>query len=1371
MLKKGYNPTKYFEDVERGKYCLDCKERHSSSLVEEIIIGTSYGTTFPTKVSNRKCNALIDTGATRSCISSAFLEKINSVQKIHPLCHLTVRSASGNSLGPEGLVTHTIQLGNQHFVFEFIVCKHLTRPLILGRDFLMKNKMAVRYSEMGKCVLDYKQKELIAQMDILENPCLKLKSSVTIPGRTLAVLNVDNTSKELQESHFYEVHPSSCLINEYPNLSVIPAVHKTSATKPSEIPFVVVNFSMEEEFIPKGEVLGYLIPQILDISEVTTEATFEPEDGEIVNPHELDLEDQKEGDKRFITSPADIEIHRKPDLKDVEVNEEQWGQFRALCKEFQDVFSESSEDIGKTPLLEMDIDTGDSPPICQKPYTLPLKHVAWVQKEIEILEKAGVIVKSVSPWASPVVIVPKRSAPGEPPKRRLCVDYRAVNSLLPPVKKAHSNAKGVLTLVPLPKIDEIYARLKGSKVYSSLDLRSGYHHIALSRKARPKSAFVLSFGKWEYKRCPFGLAQAPAYFQRLVNEVLSGLDFAFGYLDDILIFSPDVETHLQHLRIVFERLRKANLKMKESKCSFLKQHLQYLGHMLSGSGIVPVPEKLKSIQEMPPPTTPKEVKQFLGLVGYYRKFIPRFSDIARPMHALTKKGIEFDWTDQCQKSFELLKQCIMTEPILVYPDPRKPYVLFTDASKYAWACVLTQEKETEIDGKLTKLLHPITYVSGLFRGSQMNWACLTKEAYAIYMSVKKLAYYLEDADITLRSDHLPLKKFLKKNTLNSKVNNWAVEISPFRINFEYIKGIKNTLADTMSRLVEIDPSIQPEPEPQGFEFGYCVFEEPTKIEVESIDEMMETITNVQTPTNIDTSAQHLGLDESTIRKLQQQDSFCNNLKNQMEKGNLIEGQPYLYKKEILKRYVEDNGQVFEVTVIPRVMIGQVLKMAHDDLGHNGTNRTYLMLKRLVYWKGLKASVTKHVKHCHTCQKRNRQIVKYAKFHYDTATFPMEFISMDLVGEFHPPTVQGHRYALTVICMLTGYVFCEPLKSKKAEEVVDTYVKRIYSKFGGSRKILSDNGTEFKNQLFEQVAEELGVEHKLYTAPYSPASNGRIEGFHNFLKACISKHVTTKLNWDEVIPLACAAYNFMPNEHTRESPFYMMFARDPVLPLNTLLARKIRYLGDDRNMISLEALKNMYEIAATNLKKAKEQRGMPVDIPPRTLKQGDTVMIKNHTAGPFDPKYLGDYRIVAFRGNQVEIRPAEGGTTKKEHIKNVKYVDPAQRYVDQLPAYSQFGRKATWRLDPDKIPDLKWEVTRENHTTNIGQPEEVNYDYISTYHDISISLDKSTKVTYCHTTPLVSTYVKCAKYWQTCHLPYFPTEGQPTKMVIPIKEIQ
>ena len=206
--------------------------------------------------------------------------------------------------------------------------------------------------------------------------------------------------------------------------------------------------------------------------------------------------------------------------------------------------------------------------------------------------------------------------------------------------------------------------------------------------------------------------------------------------------------------------------------------------------------------------------------------------------------------------------------------------------------------------------------------------------------------------------------------------------------------------------------------------------------------------------------------------------------------------------------------------------------------------------------------------------RNLQVVPDAKLHFDTATFPMEFISMDLIGELYPPLKAGNKYALMVICMLTGYVFCIPLKVKQANEVLQAYIDNVCAKFGGSLKILSDNSTEFKKQLFEKVAKELGVKHKIYTALYIPSSNGHIEGFHNFLKACISKHVSPQLEWTSVIPLACTAYSFLSNEHSKESPFFLMFGRDAVLLLNSLLSPQFHYLGNDLNLLSLEPLKNV-----------------------------------------------------------------------------------------------------------------------------------------------------------------------------------------------------
>ena len=350
-----------------------------------------------------------------------------------------------------------------------------------------------------------------------------------------------------------------------------------------------------------------------------------------------------------------------------------------------------------------------------------------MQKEIETLEKAGIIERSISPWASPVVIVPKKSAPGKPPRRRMCVDYRRINKLQPDVTKADGR-KGCISLIPLPKIDELYAKLKGYKVFSSLDLRSG-----------------------------------------------------------------------------------------------------------------------------------------------------------------------FKWTPECENCFQILKEFLQQAPILRYPDPQASYTLYTDASKYANAGILTQHNNSTD--------HPIAYVSGLFCGSQLNWATLTKEAYAIYMSVKKLSFYIDTAKITVKSDHLPLKKFLEKNTLNSKVNNWAVELESQNITFEYIPGIRNTLADTLSRLIEMDENIKLQPEEEGKEFGYFPFEELPPVTTQVVEEVIKCeIGNINIqhtdPIEINTDI-HLPLKDDKLVKLQESNPHTKQLRKQWKNKNLDQNM-YTMENNILK---------------------------------------------------------------------------------------------------------------------------------------------------------------------------------------------------------------------------------------------------------------------------------------------------------------------------------------------------------------------------------------------------------------------------------------------------------------------------------------
>ena len=429
------------------------------------------------------------------------------------------------------------------------------------------------------------------------------------------------------------------------------------------------NYRNYSEILPQQEIVSEITASRTKKGEISPNSVEAPEDpaapsksGEISHkkPHRTGQLDECNGEKDFkmdfLISPGDMYPNRKVKLEDADITEETREKFEEMCDHHPEAFSKNNKDIGRTTLIEMEIDTGDSLPIARKPYTLPL-------------------------------------------------DYRKVNSLQQEVKRT-DRGTGCLSLYPLLKIDEMFTKLNGAKCFSTIDLRSGYYHIGLTCKSRAKSAFVVPMGKWEFKQTPFGLSQAPAYFQLLIDKVLMGCSkFAMGYFDDIIIFSNNEIEHLQHIEEIFNRLERFGLKMKREKCDFFKKHIQYLGHLITANGFTPLPEKLESIRNMPKPKTPKEVKQFLSLIGYYRKFVPRFSDIARSLMNLTRHDTEFIWTEKCDKAFKHLKELLMQHPILRYPDPGHGYILFTDASGIGWAGVLTQEFE---DDKGKKNIQSVT---------------------------------------------------------------------------------------------------------------------------------------------------------------------------------------------------------------------------------------------------------------------------------------------------------------------------------------------------------------------------------------------------------------------------------------------------------------------------------------------------------------------------------------------------------------------------------------------------------------------------------------------------------------------------------------
>ena len=593
----------------------------------------------------------------------------------------------------------------------------------------------------------------------------------------------------------------------------------------------------------------------------------------------------------------------------------------------------------------------------------------------------------------------------------------------------------------------------------------------------------------------------------------------------------------------------------------------------------------------------------------------------------------------------------------------------------------------------------------MFSGSQLNWAALTKEAYAIYMSVKKLAFYLTDADVLLKSDHLPLKKFLQKNTLNNKVNNWAMELEAFNIRFEHVSGKANILADTLSRLIDIDPDTRLDPENAGWEFRYYIFESLPKLSSADVVQVCEILSgenvirpdpDVQQPF-VQQLRSPLTLDE--LRALQSQDDKSTTLIRMLKNGKL---DPLVYSLDegVLYRQVVEGGQLFQVIYVPRTpksLIQAILQAAHDEAGHNGFPRTYSAIRRLYYWKGIKEDVLQYCRNCYTCQLHKTAAVKFEAKRFKPSLKPMDFIAMDLIGEFNPPSSQGNRYALTGVCMLTGFTWCIPIKSKKAKDIARAYIQHVYSILGSSMKILTDNGTEFKNKVFREALQKLSTEKLIHSSPYRPQSNGLIEGFHRYLKACIAKHMRKGLEWDQTTAMATAAYNYFPNMSAKESAFFLMYGRDPVNKLSAILNARRRYLCDDSGLPDLEALKNMYQMVAQQLHNSRQRyvkENKYNKVPNHGILVGDLVLVKDHTAKSFEPRYKEDYRVVQIYGTNALQVLDKRGRLHNIHITDVKRVNMTEKVATQLEQVYENGRTAKNLIPQGLILDLGWNTDQQ-----------------------------------------------------------------------------
>ena len=444
-----------------------------------------------------------------------------------------------------------------------------------------------------------------------------------------------------------------------------------------------------------------------------------------------------------------------------------------------------------------------------------------------------------------------------------------------------------------------------------------------------------------------------------------------------------------------------------------------------------------------------------------------------------------------------------------------------------------------------------------------------------------------------------------------------------------------------------------------------------------------------------------------MQELQKNDTYCRDVAKELHKDKELQ-KIFIKEEGVLYRLWVEDGRTFKCILVPQVLQDFMIILAHDYSGHNGSRRTYNCLKRQYYWPGIRKQIFRHCKRCKECVLQNQGQPEKCFGHFDLPDLPMKFICMDLVGPIHPPSSRGNKYMLTVIDMLTGFTMAVPIKNKNAETICEAYRDNVYCVFGGSSRMLTDNGSEFKNKEMQEVCDTLGLKH-IFSPVYTPQSNGRMEGWHRFFKACIAKHIRGGgVEWDELIPLAVSAYNFFPCQSSKESPFVLMFGRDPITPVAKLLEPRPRYYGERGSALKMDMLRRLYTVVVQNICKAREKLPKKEDEP-HSFKVNDMMLVKDPDATVFEPRYQLNFRVTAiFGNNRIEVQDERGHKSIRRSA-HVKYIEPSEKVIQQLPSeqvLKNYGRSLKLLLAAKDIPDLQFDAAEAKEKGDSPERTEV-----------------------------------------------------------------
>ena len=1071
---------------------------------------------------------LIDTGCQVSLVPTRMVPN-GTLQPVPT----QLEAANGTPISVIGKVSTGILLNGFCTHAELLVSPDVDEAMI-GMDFLSLHECQWNFSS-HTLIIDGRKLQLFQRSAKSQCRRVLLTETVTLPPHSQTVLTVNAPFKNLMQTH------SEFLLESHQLGSDLTVARTLVPNHCSKVATCILNTSAEPKVLPEGSCLGYLesvevcSKQPLLSCAVVTQPSV---------PQSSRQTDHRHEDRIERVRPIISEMTQG---LSTELNAEQQVTVQNLLWSYQDILSVDDFDLGYTDLVSHTIDTGVSPPLRETLRRHPQAYLDAIDKQVDQMLQQNVIEPASSPWCSNVVLVRKKDN-----SLRVAIDYRRLNN----VTRKDS--------YPLPHIDSCLDALNGSSWFSTLDLRAGYWQVRQDPKDADKTAFITRKGCFRFKVLSFGLTGAPSLFQRLMDLILAGLTWctALVYLDDIVVFSRSFEEQTERLKAVFERLRAANLKVKPNKCRLYQRQITFLGYVVSAKGIETDPEKVRVVQEWPAPANISEVRSFIGLCSYYRKFVKSFAELAAPLHDLTKKNARFRWEAAHQSAFEELKGRLISSPILALPQHEGLFVLDADASDHSLGLVLSQEQEGQE--------RVIAYASRRYSNAERNYCITRKELLAIIYGLKQFRQYLLGRKFLIRTDHAPLQWLYRTPEPIGQQGRWLDLLAEYEFDIQHRPGRVHNNADALSRIcrqcgyrrdvesdVDVDTTrcrtiIAAETSPQ------LVAEPIVESQLCNREGSGTELPNVNISQAQRNDPQLLPVIKAMENGLTQPNEKQLRAEGRETKAYFAQSKLLILQNGILyRRWISSKNETLWLQlIVPRSLRSHFLTLAHSGMtgGHLGFRKTLDQIQRRAYWPQWRDDTLRYCRRCSSCAQYQRGAPQPAtKLQEMVVGDIFERVGIDLTGP-HPRSRKGNVFILTYIDHFSKWAEAIPLPNKETITVAKALIDNVFTRLGHPLQILSDQGREFDNALMLELCTRLGID-KIRTTSYKPSTNGTIERFHRTLNSMLGRVIEeNQKTWCEWLPAVMAAYRSARHESTGYTPNFIVFGRELSAPIDLVFGR-------------------------------------------------------------------------------------------------------------------------------------------------------------------------------------------------------------------------